>query len=775
MRRCAPLLASALALLLTLSLAGGGTALAQGRGAASSKARGKGGKALAALQAEHAAHKARGRSTFQSRNPLLGRVGDWVVVDAVASGAPFALRETLAALGMEDISQVGNVVSGRFPIASIDQLEGVADLQFARPSYAMVNAGSIESQGDAAMRADDARAVFGPDGSGVTVGTLSDSFDRSSGAAGDVASGDLPAGIVVLDDSVAGTDEGRAMMQIVHDVAPGASQAFHTAFGGQADFALGIQELAGCPAGSEPGCTPGGVAADVIVDDVIYFAEPMFQDGVVAQAVDHVVAAGVSYVSSAGNYGRDSYEDEFRAGASVSGGTLHDFDPGLGVDTCQAITLPSGTTFFSFQWAEPYFSAGGVGSASDLDIRLFFAGCNTFTGLGGLEANVGNDPIEVFGVANSGGALTVGLQITHTAGPFPRRLKYVAFSTSAFSVDEFNTASGTIFGHANAAGAEAVGAAYWGFTPEFGVSPPVLEWFSSAGTTPVLFDASGAALPAPAVRAKPGVVAPDGVSSTFPGLFFGTSAAAPHAAGVAALILDAAGPLQPSDVYRALEDTAIDMDDPATAGFDIGFDHGTGFGLIDAVRAVDAVLVPVLTVTKSVGKVSAAPGDTLVYTLTYQNTGNGRATGVTVTDVLPDHTTFVSASGGGVPTAGTVAWPVGDVPAGTTASVMLTVRIDDTKVCRSIKVHQRAGTGGSRKSGKSGKATDCVREITNSGLIQSAEVPTWISSDTVVTQVVKAQRMKSAKDRSEKSAKSKKSEKSEKSRKSQKSGKRTRR
>jgi hypothetical protein len=510
MRQCSLVLA----LVLVLSLIGGGVAHGQGPGASSSKARHKGGKALAALQAEHAALKARGRSTrtFTSRNPLLGLVGDWVVVDAVASGSPYALRDTLEALGMQDISQVGNVVSGRLPIESIDALEGVDALQFARPSYAMVNAGSVDSQGDAAMRADDARTLFGVDGTGITVGTLSDSFDRFSDAAGNVASGDLPAGIVVLDDTVAGTDEGRAMMQIIHDVAPGAGQAFHTAFGGQADFALGIQELAGCPPGSAPGCTPGGVAADVIVDDVIYFTEPMFQDGVIAQAVDHVVGAGVSYFSSAGNYRRNSYEAEFRAGASGPGGTLHDFDPGPGVDTCQAITLPSGTTFFSFQWAEPYFSAGGAGSASDLDIRLFFAGCNTFTGLGGVEANVGNDPIEVFGVANSGGAITLGLQITRSAGPFPRRLKYVAFSSSAFSIDEFDTASGTIFGHANAAGAEAVGAAYWGFTPEFGVAPPVLEWFSSAGSTPIFFDADGLSLPTPAVRTKPGIVGPDGVS-----------------------------------------------------------------------------------------------------------------------------------------------------------------------------------------------------------------------------------------------------------------------
>ena len=291
------------------------------------------------------------------------------------------------------------------------------------------------------------------------------------------------------------------MMQLIHDVAPGASQAFHTAFNGQAGFALGIQELAGCPAGSEPGCTPGGVAANVIVDDVIYFAEPMFQDGIIAQAVDVVAGAGVSYFSAAGNQARKSYEADLDPAGPGFTGTLHDFDPGPGIDTCQTITLPTGITFFSFQWTEPYFSISGApGSASDLDVGLFLdtGGCHpsTFTGLGGLDFNVGGDPVEVFGVANSGPPIAVGLQISHSAGPFPERLKYVVFSNSAFSIDEFDTASGTIYGHANAVGAEAVGAAFYGNTPEFGTTPPILESFSSAGSTPIFFNKRGRRRPA---------------------------------------------------------------------------------------------------------------------------------------------------------------------------------------------------------------------------------------------------------------------------------------
>src|SRR6202030_4665917 len=92
------------------------------------------------------------------------------------------------------------------------------------------------------------------------------------------------------------------MMQIVHDVSPGAGLAFYTADNSEADFANGIGKLA-APVSS------GGAGAKVIVDDVGYFDEPFFQDGIVAQAVDAVVAQGVAYFSAAGNDGSDAYEN----------------------------------------------------------------------------------------------------------------------------------------------------------------------------------------------------------------------------------------------------------------------------------------------------------------------------------------------------------------------------------------------------------------------------------------------------------------------------------
>lgn len=239
---------------------------------------------LLALQAEFEAHRSAGvpAETYRSANPAIRVADGFVLIDTAASKDAGALQADLKRLGMVKPEVYGRVVSGRLPILSIDALESLDSLRLARPAYAMTRAGTVTSQGDAAVNADEARLLFGIDGTGVTIGTLSDSYDCLGGAADDVAANDLPAGVLVqdeFDNCTGGSDEGRAMMQLIHDLAPGSSQAFHSAFnGGQAGFAQGIIDLA-------------NAGADVIVDDVIYFAEPMFQDGVVAQAVDTWVRA----------------------------------------------------------------------------------------------------------------------------------------------------------------------------------------------------------------------------------------------------------------------------------------------------------------------------------------------------------------------------------------------------------------------------------------------------------------------------------------------------
>jgi hypothetical protein len=435
---------------------------------------------LAVLSDEYKSYLAQGGSkVFKPSNPLVRVIDGRVVIDAVASGDVSALQADLEALGMQEAVAFGRVVSGQLPIFAIEDMAALASLQFARLAYATTNVGLVTSQGDQAMHADAARANFGVDGTGVTVGVLSDSFNCRGGAAADVTSDDLSPVTVIQEEPgcISGTDEGRAMLQLVHDVAPGASLAFATAFIGQAGFSSNILALQAAGAG-------------VIVDDVINFFEPMFQDGIIAQAVDTVQGRGIPYFSSAGNQARQSYESSFRAGSFFAdrafpsapgaprffGGTAHDFDPGPGEDVFQRITVPAGTRFtISFQWDSPFASVcpGCPGSPNDLDIYVFNDPPTTVL-FGSTSTNTGGDAVEFFSIFNPpGSAVTAfNIMITKFDGPNPQLIKYVLFRGNNVTINEFDTQSSTLYGHANAAGAAAVGAAFYGDTPGFSVSPP---------------------------------------------------------------------------------------------------------------------------------------------------------------------------------------------------------------------------------------------------------------------------------------------------------------
>jgi hypothetical protein len=602
--------------------------------------------ALAEVYEEQKAYLAQGSGVgFTPSNQMLRVGAGWVQIDAVASDDVHALQADLEAIGMQGAVAFGRVVSGWVAISAIGDMAALASLHFARPAYATANVGLVTSQGEQAMRADVARTTFGVDGTGVTVGVLSTSFNCLGGAAADVASGDLAPVTVLQEDPgcSSGTDEGRAMLQLVHDVAPGASLAFATADAGQAGFASNILAL------QEAG-------ADVIVDDVIYLAEPMFQDGIIAQAVNTVKKAGIPYFSAAANNARQSYESSFRAGPAFAdgafpsapgarhffGGIAHNFDPGPGVDVFQRITVPAGSGFtISFQWDSPFASVcpGCPGSPNDLDIYIFNDPPTTVLA-GGTSRNIGGDAVEVFAFANPPGAAVTAfnLMITKFEGPNPQLIKYVRFGGTNVTINAFDTRSSTLYGHANAAGAEAVGAAFYGNTPAFGVAPPLLELSSSAGATPILFDTAGHRLALPAIRLKPEIVAPDGTNTTFFGgrevefdgfpNFFGTSAAAPHAAAVAALMLQAVPSTTPQRVYETLETTAIDMGPP-------GFDFDSGFGLIQADKALDAL-------------VSAAP-EVIVY-VGYLDNVQGTQNPVDIpTPFDPDETILISTGGVSTP------------------------------------------------------------------------------------------------------------------------------
>ncbi len=540
---------------------------------------------------------------FATFSPAMAQLGFAVqdlnvAVEAYANDEASDIQAALAALGFQELASYGRGLDGWFPIASIGDLPMVDGLNFARLAHGFVtNVGITDTQGDLAQVTNQVRNTFGVNGAGVTVGVISDSYNVSASAtrtaAQDVASGDLPAGVNVLADATnpnAVIDEGRAMLQIVHDVAPGSNLAFHTAGASQVAMANAIGNLQ--TAGS-----------DIITDDVIFFAEPMFQDGVIAQAVNNTVNAGTTYFSAAGNQARRSYESTFNAGQLVNIGgvleTAHEFNT-VTHDILQSITIPIGGRFrLSFQWDAPFASAGGAGANNNLNIYLIQGGTTIVAQ--GRTNNIGGDAVEVPFFNNTTNGTQFDVLITSAGGPLPGTIKYVDFGVGV-AFNEYLTNSTTLYGHANAQNANALGAASFLSTPAFGINPPVVENFSALGGTPIMFDGAGNPLGTPVVRQKPSFVGPDGGNTTFFGTdiagdadafpnFFGTSAAAPHVAGLAALMLDAAPSLTPAQIGQLLTFTTVDMDDPVLAGFQTGFDFATGTGLINGISAMNATRV----------------------------------------------------------------------------------------------------------------------------------------------------------------------------------------
>jgi PKD repeat protein len=370
------------------------------------------------------------------------------------------------------------------------------------------------------------------------------------------------------------------MMQLIHDIAPGASQAFATAFISEGSFANNIRALA----------NPARGNCKIIVDDVYYYAEPMFQDGVIAQAVDEVTALrGVAYYSSAGNSANLSAEYLSPTFVRASNGSndLNFAPAGSSPDARQRFRIPKGEDLvLSLQWSDPFYTTAGV--HTDLDIYLL---ANGDTIARQADDNILNQtPAEVLFFSNTAAdTITIyDLVIQRRAGPANLgRVKFLIYASGP--PQEYFTGGGTIFGHAAAAGAQAVAAA-----PSYDRLQP--EYFTSQGSPTLLFGATGSPLGLPLTRPKPDITAIDGVSTTFfigdamPDaqdgyLFFGTSAAAPNAAAVAALLWQAEPNLSQAQVKTRLQNTARDLGPT-------GYDNLTGAGLINAYAAIFGAATP---------------------------------------------------------------------------------------------------------------------------------------------------------------------------------------
>jgi hypothetical protein len=441
-------------------------------------------------------------------------------------------------------------------------------------------------------------------GSGIKVGVLSDSFNDLGGAAADEVDGALPSAsnIEVLKDYASGgTDEGRAMMQIVHDIAPGASLAFYTAFDSEQDFANGILALAAA------GCK-------VICDDVGYFDEPFFQNGIIAQAIQTVEAEGVTYVTAAGNEASNGYQAAWTpiAHTSYDGYALSDVES-FGGSAVQTISV-GGNVPLIVEWNQPY-----GGATSNLEILAFQNG--NLVGVSESEA-ASNNPWA--GIELSAG--TYQIAIENLSGPNPGLIKEITFG-DGIPVAISGANAGTVYGHAMTPGAITAGAVSAADTPAFGFSPSSESFSSSGAGTELLFANNGTALWPPDVLSPVAVSGIDDIETSVPGGlsdFYGTSAASASLAGVAALMLSANPSLTPAQVEQIMEETALPMSNAAVSGA----------GLVQVDAAVAAAMpgpdVTVANLTLSQVSVAASSlfsvSDSSGYSITeygFEDTGSG--------------------------------------------------------------------------------------------------------------------------------------------------------
>ncbi len=493
-----------------------------------------------------------------------------VDIDAVVSGTLLERIRELGGAVVNSVAEYG-VVRANLPVARITELAARVDVTSIRPAATPLILKINTTQGDVAHRANAARSGFLVAGTGVSIGVLSDGVGSLAQVQ---ASGDLPSVTVLPGQAGSGT-EGTAMLEIIYDLAPGANLLFATGGGGAAVLAQNIGALR-------------SAGAQIIVDDVLYATEAVFQDDIAAQAVNTVTAGGALYFSAAGNAGNlnDGISGVWEGDWLFSGlfflglYPAHSFGGGavtdqITVDPPLAITL---------QWSD---AIGG--SANDYDLYILDP---SGTSIVHASTNVqdGNDP--PFEGIDSTTFNHAGYRVVVVRFAGSDRFLHVNTIGGRLAL---NTA-GQTFGHSSAINAFSVAAVEaadaGGPGGVFNGTEPV-ETFSSDGPRRVFYQADGTPITpgnflstGGAVRQKPDITAADCVATATPGfsVFCGTSAAAPHAAGIAALMLDAGGvgSTTAAEVRTGLTSTALDIEVS-------GVDRDSGFGIIEGYAAVRAV------------------------------------------------------------------------------------------------------------------------------------------------------------------------------------------
>jgi hypothetical protein len=524
-----------------------------------------------------------------------------LLVDLSVNALPAVTQRIIAVGGrVLDSSARSLHIHSEIPVLSLDTVAAHPDVRWMRSAgIPHTNVGSVTSQGFVTHTANQA-VKLGFEGIGVKVGVLSDSAS-ADGVAARIASGDLPPDVVVVpgQDGASSSDEGIAMMEIVHDIAPGAKLFFATGFTSEISFADNIRTLR-----FTYGC-------DIIVDDVTYSDEGAFQDDIIADAVNGVTSNGALYFSSAANSGNltsrtsGTWEGDFKNGGDAGElidmfegqpVKIHDFGASGAPHLFDRVTSPG--SVINLKWSD---ALGG--SFNDYDLFVLDSTGSSIKAFSVQSQTGTQDPLEEIipdfscgGFAPTGFCPAVGDRIVVVL--FNGTTRALRLDTNSGTLA--TATDGSTFGHNAGLNTVTTAATYWnsahdGTRPFVGHSNPI-ETFSSDGPRKIFYNPNGTPITPNnflfATRGgrtlqKPDATAADGVFCKTPGFlpFFGTSAAAPHAAAIAAIVKSVNPALTNSQIKDILFTTTVDNMAP-------GIDRDSGHGILMALPAVMKTLQP---------------------------------------------------------------------------------------------------------------------------------------------------------------------------------------